>query len=318
MDNQRQENNYDAPAPDLAGKLEAAFSLIENPEEMRSSLEQGKNEFNNDIRDLGLESENTSVMHGTGEVDIQAFTCSLTSRGKPQEIVDKSYITHGTHWLDDYIDIPELVIDAKRMVDERHDIVLVLKGMGKVGEIGFKCIERTHKKDLAMKGMHRMFYGGITHRSQERGQRDLFLDEYMELSLAGIDADLAREIRTVQKQAYLATNSVIFEFINGPETDLDINVQELWNLIYAPIIHLRNSEEEKKAGTTFFTDEEKPKTEEFIKMISVAGKYASVFKDPRIVSRIEQLGFVIKAFGRELKDVSILEAYKSLYMNLNK
>lgn len=272
-------------------------------------VKEGENDFIADIKMRGLDKlgVDTSGVHAYSDIEVQAFILGIPSKDNLQEIAVRSYLTYGTHWIDDFFDNPKLGVQFDTMFKDRHDIKKVLADMGTVGQVGFLLTEKVPNQEGAYKGLGRMLYGGLVQRSYSREQRTLLIREYQDLGIRFVDNRVAKEIKSIQPEAYLMTNKTVLEFINAAEPNLDFTVQELWNLIYAPALYFHDIAEEERSGESSFEGDEKPKDEEMVKMTRVGAKHLSQFPDDRLNLRIQQLQFLLSAFRKNLPDAVIFE-----------
>ena len=300
-------------AKETASKLTALYEQIPDWERILSFVQDGERKF---VRDLEIKKLNsfgtdTSRVHSYSDIEVQAFILGIPSESNPEEVSAKSYLTYGAHWLDDFFDNPNIVINPEGMMTKRQDIKDVLESMNPVGQVGSLLAEKTSHPEGVYKGLHRMLYGGLVQRSLSQDERRILLDEYQTVGLQFVDPRVAGKIKSIQPEAYWTTNKTVQEFINAAENHLDFTVAELWNLIYAPALYYHDITEEEKAGESGFDEKEKPRPEEMLMMVKIGAEFLSQFPDERIGLRIKQLQFLLKAFKAILPS-QIVSEYQAI------
>lgn len=298
---------------EIAPKLEMLYSQVPEWKNILAGVKDGEKKFIADIQGMGLNKYgiNTSKVHSYSDVEAQAFIVGISSKENLREIPIKSYFVYGAHWIDNFFDNPGLGLQFEKMLESRYDIKKFLVNIGRIGQIGFWLAEKTLHPEGVYKGLHRMLYGGLVQRSDSKQQKTFLLREYQDLGIRLIDDSVAKEIKTIQPEAYWLTNKTVMEFISAAEPVLDFTVAELWNLIYAPALYYHDIAEEKQKGESPFSEDEQLKEEEMVKMIKIGAKYLSQFPDKRFNLRIQQLRFLLSAFKKTLPDVIISE-YQSI------
>lgn len=304
---------------DIRSKLEALYARVPGWEVILRQVRKGEKEFVGELRKRGLDrlGVHTSRVHSYSDIEVQAFIVGIPSQEFPEEIATKSFWVHGAHWLDDFFDNPELVIDAPKMTENRHDIHKILRGMGDIGAIGSTMAQKTAHPEGVYKGLHRMAYGGMIQRSPSQEERRRLVQEYGALGVRGIREDLAEEIKTIQPEAYLMTNKVVMEFMNSAEEEFDFSLHEAWNLIYAPALFYHDVGEEAETGELNFSTEEMPRLSEMLKMMRIGKKHLGIIGDARRSLRIDQLRFLLGAFQSVLPQ-EIISEYQDIIHQFQK
>lgn len=298
----------------LPSKL--VFADINQCDNLLPFVRQGREDFAQDLAQLGLPAdyEHTSAVHAASDVETQAMILTIPSQGNPSEMTTKSYLTFGAHLIDDYFDNPKMRINPIAMFEDRRDIKKVLNAMGNIGAVGFKLAQKVLHPEAVYQGLQRMLYGGLVQNSQSEEEREMLLQEYASIGANRLNVNLAADIQKIQPSAYWATNKTVQELINAAEDEIDFNVSETWNLIYAPALYYHDIDEEKARGESSFTADEEPKLQEMINMIRIGAKYLPEFSDPKAALRLEQL----KAIAESFRQVLPKEIYQEYEMILKK
>jgi hypothetical protein len=263
-------------AGEQCSRLESLYSKVPFWREMLAAIEAGHAEFNDTLVRAGLLEEfgpSTSAVHAYDEIEVHAFILGIVSAGRWDEVQTKSYLTYASHWIDDFFDSPQRVLNPAQLLADRHDIRCALAHMGRVGEVGFAMANRVPHPEAAFKALHRMLYGGLVQRSREYATRHALVGEYRNVATQFVDSELTNEIVQLQPEAYWTTNKTVLELLNAAERDLDFNTAELWSLVYAPAIYYQNVDEERARGELSFEEEEAPRLSEMLKMIRLGARH---------------------------------------------
>ncbi len=311
MDTFRPKNPNEIP-PSKKSKLEAVYETVPKGKEILESVKLGREDFLEYLRLNNLEQYgiDNSQSHSFEDVEVQSFAASIPSSGLPEEIRRKTFEVYAAHWLDDFVDDVRLMKDHKSILNVRHDIKAILKRLGPVGKIADKMFEISKDPEVALRAIHKFIYGGLIPRAPSRELRKKLLYEYMALSGKGIDPDLKKDLDDFDPPSYLITNKIALDLVNGPEKDFDVNVSEIWNRIYVPMIYYHDNEEEKRRGEIHMTAEDSPKEEEMIRIIRNGFERLKERQDPRLELRLEQLKFLIRSFNRVLPQSIKAEYHK--------
>ena len=261
---------------EISERREALYRTIPNWRALLAAVRAGEAEFVDALDGLGLlqkYGKATSTVHAYDDIEGHAFILGIVSEDRWDEVQTKSYLTYASHWIDDFFDCPELVANPAQLMDDRHDIRDALANMGLPGRVGFAMANRVPHPAGVYKALHRMLYGGLVQRSEDRAQRRALMREYAEVAARFVAPSLVREIRTLQPEAYWASNKTVLEFLNAAEKELDFTASELWNLVYAPALFYQDADEEGANGELNFDAEESPRLPEMVRMIRIAGKY---------------------------------------------
>ena len=282
-------------------------------ESLKDLVRLGEADFIADLKKHGLDTLGieTSTVHAYNDLEKQALVIALPSVGRPDEVRRKSYLTYAAHWIDDFMDDPQLVQDPEALFANRKDIRSALGAMGNPGKVGFLMAQKSEHPEAVLKGLHRVLYGGLIQRSSERSQREQLLREYSPIGADGLDTRLARDILKLRPAVYLTTNKVVFEIFNSTEEGFNPNVSELWNLIYAPALYFHDIHEEEKRGQSNATPEERPTVAEMAEMIRMTQGHLREIPDPRQSLRFKQLRVLNEMFRKVLPS-EIIEAYRDI------
>jgi len=310
MPEMMENNNFEKK---LAPKLETLYDEVPNWENILHFVREGENNFISDLKmlDLNKLGIETSDVHVYSDIEVQAFIVGITSKDNPREIIVKSYLVYGAHWIDDFFDNPKIGVSFENIFKNRNDINEALTGMGSIGQVGLLLAEKVPHPEGVLKGLQRMIYGGLVQRSSSREQRELLKKEYQDLGIQSVDSRVGKEIASIQAETYWMTNKTVLEMINASETNFNFTVAELWNLIYAPALYYHDITEEEQNKETSFERDEKPRDEEMIKMIKIGAKYLAQFPDDKFDLRIHQLKFLLSVFKKNLP-VAIISEYESI------
>src|SRR5208283_5912869 len=116
--------------------------------------------------------------------------------------------------------------------------------------------------------------------------------------------------RTVQPEAYWASNKSVLEISNAAERDLDFTASELWNLVYAAALYYQDADQESALGELNFEEHEMPRLSEMVRMIRIGGKHLARIYPPSS-PQMRQLEFVAQSFQNLPGEV--VEAYRALW-----
>jgi hypothetical protein len=297
----------------IGARRDALYRTIPHWRELLAAVRAGEDEFVDALAEMGLlekYGKATSSVHPYDDIEGHAFILGIVSEDRWHEVQAKSYLTYASHWIDDFFDCPDLAADPRQMLDDRHDIRRALTNMGAVGQVGFAMANRVPHPEAVYQALHRMLYGGLVQRSRDRIQRRVLMDEYREVATRFVDAAIAREIRTLQPEAYWASNKTVLELLNAAETKLDFTTAELWNLVYAPALFYQDADEERARGELSFEACETPQLAEMIRMIRVGAKYLT----PRYRNdgpQMRQLRFLALSFQNQPDEV--VREYRSMW-----
>jgi hypothetical protein len=297
----------------ISTRREALYRTVPRWQELLAAVRAGEAEFVDMLDDTGLlrkYGKVTSSVHDYGDIEGHAFILGIVSGDRWDEVQTKSYLTYASHWIDDFIDCPERVIEPDELMDNRHDICDALARMGAVGQVGFAMINRVPHPEAIRKTLHRMLYGGLVQRSTDYAERYALVREYFEVATRYVDPVIVREIRTLQPEAYWASNKSVLEISNAAEKDLDFTASELWNLVYAAALYYQDAGEERARGELNFEEHEMPRLAEMVRMIRIGGGYLSRIYPPGS-PQMRQLKFVARSF-QNLPDPVVGE-YRSLW-----
>lgn len=299
-------------AAEISSHPERLYRPVPRWREILAAVKAGEAEFIDTLttnRLLGY-GRSTSAVHPYHEIEIHAFILGIVSGDRWQEIQTKSYLAYASHWIDDFFDSPNRVGDAAQLLADRRDIEKALANMGPAGKVGFAMVNRVLHPQAIRKTLHRMLYGGLVQRSRDRAERRALVQEYQDVATRFVDQRLAREIRTLQPEAYWTTNKSVLEISNAAEKELDFNTAELWNLVYASALYYQDADEERARGELSFEEDEAPRLDEMVRMIRLgAGYLAGMYG--RESPQMRQLQFVALSIPN-LPD-EVIGAYRSLW-----
>ena len=264
------------PHDDIRSRRETSYRTIPHWRELLAAVRAGEAEFVDMLFGAGLLQQYgkaTSAVHPYDDIEGHAFILGIVSEGRWDEVQTKSYLTYASHWIDDFFDCPELVANPEQLMQDRHDIRRALANMGPAGQVGFAMADRVPHPEGVYKALHRMLYGGLVQRSKDPAQRRMLMAEYWEVAARFVDVQLVREIRTLQPEAYWASNKTVLELLNAAERELDFTTSELWNLVYAPALFYQDADDESLCGELSFDGPETPQLVEMVRMIRIGANY---------------------------------------------
>jgi hypothetical protein len=297
----------------ISERREALYRTIPHWRELLAAVRAGEAEFVDALDRLGLlqkYGKATSTVHAYDDIEGHAFILGIVSEDRWDEVQTKSYLTYASHWIDDFFDCPELVANPAQLMEDRHDIGNALANMGPPGRVGFAMANRVPHPAGVYKALHRMLYGGLVQRSDDRAQRRALMSEYGEVAGHFVAPSIVREIRTLQPEAYWASNKTVLELLNAAEKELDFTASELWNLVYAPALFYQDADEESARGELNFDAQETPRLAEMVRMIRMAGKYLAPLYSPES-PQMRQLKFLALSFQNQPDEV--IREYRSIW-----
>lgn len=276
------DRNDTGTAAEHRSPQEDRYRHVQHWQELLAAVGAGKAEFDDMLRGSGLLREYgqfTSAVHDNAAIEVHAFILGIVSLPRWEEIQTKSYLTYASHWIDDFFDSPDRVENPAQLMADRSDIRRVLANMGRVGEVGFAMADRVMHPRGVFKSLHRMLYGGLVQRCQEYHQRHALVGEYQEVATQHLRPELVESIKQLQPEAYWTTNKTVLELLASAETDLDFNICEWWNLVYAPALYYEDAEAELACGELSFTEKEAPRLAEMIDMVRLGVKHLSGMRE---------------------------------------
>ena len=300
-------------APEIGSRREALYRSIPRWRELLAAVRAGEAEFVDTLAQTGLlekYGKMTSTVHDYGDIEGHAFILGIVSEDRWDEVQAKSYLTYASHWIDDFLDCPERVADPAQLMEDRHDISKALSNMGPVGLVGFAMANRVPHPEAIHKTLHRMLYGGLVQRCTDYAERQALVMEYHGVATRFVDPRVVREIRTVQPEAYWASNKSVLEISNAAERELDFTASELWNLVYAAALYYQDADEENARGELNFEEHEMPRLSEMVRMIRIGGKYLGRIYGPES-PQMQQLKFVALSF-QNLPD-EVVSEYRAIW-----
>jgi hypothetical protein len=85
---------------------ESLYSKIPHWREIMAAVRAGEAEFVDTLAHTGLLLKHgrcTSTVHPYEDIEGHAFILGIPSTGRWEEIQTKSYLTYGSHWIDDFL-----------------------------------------------------------------------------------------------------------------------------------------------------------------------------------------------------------------------
>jgi hypothetical protein len=298
---------------EIRTRREQLYRMIPQWRELLAAVRAGEEEFVDALDELGLlqkYGKATSTVHPYDDIEGHAFILGIVSEDRWDEAQTKSYLTYASHWIDDFFDCPEMQANPAQLMADRHDIGRTLANMGPAGQVGFAMANRTAHPEAVYQALHRMLYGGLVQRSPDRGQRRMLMREYQEVATRFVAPSVVEEIRTLQPEAYWATNKTVLELLNAAESELDFTTSELWNLVYAPALFYQDADEESARGELSFEAQETPSLAEMVHMIRIGGKYLAPMYGPES-PQMRQLRFLARAFQNQPN--AVVMEYRSIW-----
>jgi hypothetical protein len=298
-------------------RLATLYRTIPHWREIVAAVRAGEAEFQLMLAGAGLLEfgTSTSSVHPDQDMEVHAFVLGIVSDDRWEEIQTKSFLTYASHWIDDFFDSPERVIDPDQLMRDRHDIRRALANMGPVGAVGFAMCDRVPHPEAIRKTLHRMLYGGLVQRSHDYAERQKLVREYRNVATRHVAVHLLERIRGLQPEAYWTTNKSVLEISNAAERELDFTTAELWNLVYAPALYYQDAEQERARGELSFEDEDEPRLCEMLKMIRLGSRHLAPMYPPGS-PQMRQLEFVARTFCN--LPVAVVNEYRSLWEGLDR
>ena len=294
-------------------KLDALFSSVEGSDEILAAVAAGKEKFLKEITSAeGLPPADSSATHSWQDLEIQAFTLAIPSRGNVAEMTSKAHMAFFAHWFDDLIDRPPADPASSQpftLQGPRRDPEIALGAMGVIGELAKSGISAAKNPEAALKGFKRMMYGAHALRLKS-AEVDKFLLEYQKEGAKGVSRDMRTDIRTISPAAYLLTTKTIQELFLAFEDKFDPDIAEAWSLLYAPAVYYHNIGEEKQRGEAMKQVAE-PGISDLTKMIRFGAKHAKRGEDPKLEARIAQMKFLVDSFKKVIPVQLALEYQKA-------
>jgi hypothetical protein len=300
---------------DLSSKLERLYSIIPEHEKILEAVRKGREEFEADVAKLGYKSPHISRVHSYEDVEVQAFIIGIPADLNPDEIIVKAYHTYGAHFVDDFLDRPDLEPSGETLERNcRNNIGDCLEAIGNIGLFSTHMAEKALHPEGVYKGLHRMIYGSLIQKTPIGEKQDQYLREFKELGLQDVDDEVVQDIQTISNITYWQTTKTLQEFMFSSDVDFNMTRAELWNLIYAPALYYHDIDQETVKGEINFS--ENPTIKDMLLMIDIAKKHLTNYPDPRFDQRLAQLQFLVSAFQKNLP-APILDKYKELIFYIN-
>lgn len=240
---------------DLPSKLEKLYSLIPEHEKILEAIRKGREEFEADVAKLGYKSFHMSKVHSYEDVEVQAFMVGIPADLNTDEIVIKVYHTYATHFIDDFLDRPDLEPSGETLERYcRNNIRDCLDAIGTLGLFANRMAEKALHPEGVYKGLHRMIYGSLVQKTPVGEKQNQYLREFKELGLQGVDKEVAQDIQTISDVTYWQTTKTLQEFMFSSDADFDMTQAELWNLIYSPALYYHDIDQEEAEGEINFPE----------------------------------------------------------------
>lgn len=306
-------DNQADQAREKSSRIEKLYATIPGWQSILAAVKAGESEFTDVLGKMGLLQDfglYTSAVHDYDEIELHAFILGIVSDNRWEEIQTKSFLTYASHWLDDFFDSPDRVINPSQLLADRCDIRRALANLGRIGEIGFAMADRVRHPEAVYKALQRMLYGGLVQRAGHCADRRALVEEYQSIAGEFVDPRLFKEIQQLQPEAYWTTNKTVLELLGAAEKTLDFSVVELWNLVYAPAIYYQDVEEERARGELAFEEEEEPRLSEMLRMIRLGAKHLIGICERNSLS-MRQMEFVAISIPNLPADV--VSEYRSLW-----
>ncbi len=290
---------------------------LNNYEEIAKAVAQAFEEFNNDVRECFVDAKvHTSAVHGIDDVRAQGFIVAIPSKDY-QTMVNKAYLAFGTHFIDDFFDRPDLPPNEKIMKENRKDLPKIISEVPGLKEIDTKMAKRSKHPEAYLKGMERLMYGGLISLAKDESEQDIYLKEYKEIGKRFLDENLLQFINEIRDVVYWTTTKTIQEVLWAPDEDLNMNLSELWSILYSPAIYFHDNEDEIQKGEINFFSKKLPTLEEMTSILSELPLMLERYSDDNLSLRIVQLKYLIHSFTDVLPE-KLLKAYKNLLDQITK
>jgi len=303
---------------EIQSKLIGLYSTVPNYVKILEGVERGETEYLKKLEEFDLlsrHSKHISKVHTYDDVRVQAFILSIPTDGDLDEMTVKSLLTFGTHFIDDFLDRPDLEPGLENLVKNRHNIEKLLGSMGNVGRFSHFLARRARHPEGVYRGLQLMAYAALSHLAETKQEQELYLEENKQFGLQEIPESLKRHLNNMRPLLYWLTKKTAQEIWIACEPRYDSAIAELWNLIYSPALYFHDADEEKKKGELNFLINKHPTIEEMVSMINIATNQIRNFDDVRAQQRLQQLSFLRKAFQRILP-TEISQAYDRLERQL--
>jgi hypothetical protein len=297
---------------DTRSQFDRLYATVPRSDELLAAVRAGQREFLDLLARVGYgdaRDASASVVHDYREVELHAFILGIVSGDRWGEVQAKSFLTYGSHWIDDFFDAPAMVKDGAQLTADRGDIRRALANMGRSGEVGFAMADRVEHHDAVFKALHRMLYGGLVQRSLDYRERLALVGEYFDVATEYVSAPLAREIRRLNPQAFWTTNKTVQELLFAAERTIDFEAAELWNLVYAPAIYFQDAAAERAAGELNFEEGEAPDIAAMLPMVALGAKHV-VERCAHGSLALRQLDFVMRSVPNLPRPIA--EAYRAI------
>jgi hypothetical protein len=285
--------------PRSASRHEARMALYQTLpawQELLAAVRAGHRDFADDLADVGLLDRYglvTSAVHDYEDIEVHAMILGIVSTGRWDEVRVKSYLTYGSHWIDDFFDSENESGNFTQLFEHRDDIRKAMANMGPPGAVGFLMAKRARHPDAVYKALHRMLYGGLIQRSSERARRTRLVHEYLRVATQLVDPQLVAEIAQLRPEAYWATNKTVLELLAAAEERIDFDHTELWSILYAPALYFEDAEAERSEGEISFEADETPAIDDMTAMVRLAARHLRGCYQPGD-RELQQLRFLMR------------------------
>jgi hypothetical protein len=295
----------------LEPKLMPLYQTVEGYQEILAKVREGREQYEADVvsHAPGHDKHN-SLHHEYWESELQSFTLGIVSRDHPEEIVAKSYLIHAIHFLDDFLDRPDLAPPVEEMITHRNDVHSLLDSLGNVGYFGH---EMTHhvpgKEHIVYDGIQRLVYSAIINLTSSQSQREQFLQEHDQIVLHGISGGVLLGGGNYGSVPLLATSKLMDWFCMASETHPNKTLAYLLDLAYVPFLELRDDSRERETGERHTSTD--LSHSDMAAMIRVATKHLPAYENGRAKHRLDQLQFLRRGFVKDMPG-EVSEAYDEL------
>ncbi len=122
-------------------QFDRLYATVPRSQELLAAVLAGQREFIDLLGRPGFtepQATSTSAVHDYREVELHAFILGIVSGDRWDKVQTKSFLTYGSHWIDDFFDAPAVAADAAQLTADCGDIQRALANMGRPGEIGFR------------------------------------------------------------------------------------------------------------------------------------------------------------------------------------